>query len=250
MAAAEETGAKPPELALFTDFDGTLVEIAATPQAIVLPPDTAALLGQANRDFGGAFAIVTGRALADLEHYLGPLPVIVAGSHGAELRLADGTAHAVSGALREGAALIAQALAPLLAEHSSLRLETKPGAVALHYRQAPQLEETARAAMRAALVPGFALLAGKMVLEARPEAAGKGAAIRALMAVPPFLGRKPVFIGDDTTDEDGFAVVQDLGGVGIKVGEGPTIARLRVNGVAAARAVIRQLGEQVARAAA
>jgi trehalose 6-phosphate phosphatase len=249
MTAAEETGATPPELALFSDFDGTLVDIAATPDAITVPLDTRALLAAAVRDLDGAFAVVTGRAIADLERHIGPLEVAVAGSHGAELRFADGTALGVGEAALAGASAVTAALEPLLAAHPGLLLESKPGAVALHYRLAPELAEPCRAAMHAALLlaPGFTMLQGKMVLEARPRAVGKGVAIRAFMAEPPFAGRHPIFIGDDTTDEDGFAVVQEMGGIGIKVGAGPTGARLRVQNVAAARTTIRQLAEEAAR---
>ena len=130
-----------------------------------------------------------------------------------------------------------------------LLMETKEGAVALHYRQAPELEATARDAMEEALnnAPDFTLVPGKMVFEARPSGVNKGDALRAFMREEPFIGRTPIFIGDDVTDEDGFIAAQELGGVGIKLGEGETSARMRIANVASVHALIKGLGDIAAR---
>ncbi len=116
-----------------------------------------------------------------------------------------------------------------------LILETKPGAVALHYRRAPEREAACRAAMQAALaaMPGFHLIEGKMVLEAKPAHVNKGQAIENLMKSKPFAGRLPVFAGDDRTDEDGFGVVKALKGVTIKIGPGASLAEHRIPSVEA-----------------
>jgi trehalose 6-phosphate phosphatase len=133
----------------------------------------------------------------------------------------------------------------LAAHHPNLLVETKRGSVALHYRLAPQLEEACLQAMQAAVAasPGLTLLRGKMVVEAKPGGASKGHAIEDFLREAPFAGRTPVFIGDDVTDEVGFSTVQRLGGVGIKVGEGATVAWRRLADPSALR---RELQEAVA----
>jgi len=238
-----------PQLAIFTDFDGTLVEIAETPDAVELADDLTEQLERAARELDSAFAVITGREISDIDRYLAPLHLPVAGAHGTQRRRADGTFEEVDPAALLGAEEIANAVAPLVAANPSLLLETKEGAVALHYRQAPELESAVRTAMEQAIhtVTDFTLVPGKMVLEARPRAVSKGQALRAFMREEPFLGRTPIFIGDDTTDEDAFVAAQELGGVGIKLGEGDTAARMRIANVASVHALIRGLGEIAAR---
>jgi trehalose 6-phosphate phosphatase len=116
-------------------------------------------------------------------------------------------------------------------------VETKRGSVALHYRQAPENEELCLRTMESAVQasPGLTLQKGKMVVEAKPGGASKGRAIEAFLQEPPFAGRAPVFIGDDITDEAGFSTVQRLGGLGIKVGAGHTVAWRRIPDPAALR---------------
>lgn len=244
----QAAGGKPsPRFAIFTDFDGTLVELAETPDGIDVPDDLASEMIGAAEKVGGALAVISGRELADLERYLPP-GIAVAGSHGNERRRADGTRIEADTAHGERAAAIAVQLKDTVEQHPVLLLERKAASVALHYRQAPELADTCRAAMTAALdaVPGFELLEGKMVIEARPAATGKADAIRAFMEEAPFAGRLPVFLGDDTTDEDGFRAAQELGGVGIKIGEGQTLARIRTPDVASARAIIVGLAQRAA----
>jgi trehalose 6-phosphate phosphatase len=227
-------------LAIFADFDGTLVEIAEAPDRIRVPPDLAERLAAAARALGGAFAIISGRALDDLSGYL-PDGLSMAGGHGTERRLPDGSR--VLMADRQQVRSIAAGLAPLLAGHAGLLLEEKAGSVALHFRKAPELEDLCRAAMERVLAahPDFVAMRGKMVIEARPMGVSKAEAIRAFMAEAPFSGRRPVFFGDDVTDEDGFEAVQELGGIGVKVGGGPTRAKLRTANVASTLATILDL---------
>jgi trehalose 6-phosphate phosphatase len=125
---------------------------------------------------------------------------------------------------------VEEAALRLAAQHPRLRVEIKRGSIALHYRQAPELEAQCVAVMQAAVEesPGLTLLRGKMVVEAKPGGASKGHAIEAFMHEPPFLGRKPVFVGDDITDEVGFATVQAMQGLGVKVGEGASVAWQRL----------------------
>ncbi|KKC32185.1 trehalose-phosphatase [Devosia psychrophila] len=238
-----------PLLAIFTDFDGTLVELADTPDSIQVDDTLADQIQRAVTELDSAFAVLTGREISDIDKYLAPLHLPIAGAHGTQRRRADGFVETVDPAAVLGAEQIAQALESLVIANPSLILEPKEGAVALHYRQAPELEDAVRIAMEEAVhnVPDFTLVPGKMVLEARPRAASKGEALRAFMREEPFLGRTPIFIGDDTTDEDAFIAAQDLGGVGIKLGDGETAARMRIPNVASVHALIRGLGDIVAR---
>lgn len=214
--------------ALFVDFDGTLAEIAPRPDAVALPAGMVQLLATLHTRLGGALAVVSGRPIAQLDAYLAPLSLPAAGLHGAERRSASAVVTRLPAA--DLGPVVAE-LQTLAALHAGLLVEPKPGAVALHYRLAPDCEALALQAMQAALQrsPGMVLMHGKMVIEMKPAEASKGRAIEAFMAEPPFAGRRPLFAGDDTTDESGFAVVQAAGGIGIKVGPGPTQARHRLD---------------------
>jgi trehalose 6-phosphate phosphatase len=233
-----------PDCALFLDFDGTLVEIAAHPEAVVVPLGLVGTLGRIQRWLGGAAAVISGRSIAQIDRFLDPLVLCVAGVHGAERRRSDG-----SMAWRAVPPLqaVEDAASELVRSYPALRLETKRGSLALHYRQAPELEPLCLEALSAAIArsPGLALLRGKMVVEAKPAGVSKGGAIEAFLEEPPFAGRLPVFIGDDVTDEAGFAVVQARGGLAVKVGEGPTAASQRLaNPMAMREALERALARE------
>jgi trehalose 6-phosphate phosphatase len=240
----------PSRVAVLTDFDGTLVEIAETPDAVQVPASLPALLGRASAGLDSAFAVITGRKIADIDRFLAPLSIAVAGSHGIHRRRADGSFEDASGEIIAAARGIASALEPFVAAHPALLLEPKDGAVALHYRQAPELEQLCHKAMTEAIegAEGFVPVAGKMVIEARPKGISKGTALRAFMQEEPFAGRVPVFIGDDTTDEDAFVVAQELGGIGIKLGHGETAAKMRIADVASVHALIQGLGKRASEA--
>lgn len=238
-----------PQLAIFTDFDGTLVELADTPDDIAIPDSLPEQIERAVRELDSAFAVLTGRQIADIDRFLAPLHLPIAGAHGTQRRRADGIVEATDPGAVLAAEEIAHAVSPLVVAHPSLLLEPKEGTVALHYRQAPELETAVRIAMEEAVhsVADFTLVEGKMVLEARPRGISKGTALRAFMREEPFVGRTPIFIGDDTTDEDAFIAAQELGGVGIKLGEGDTAARMRIANVASVHALIKGLGDIAAR---
>jgi trehalose 6-phosphate phosphatase len=248
MHEAPQAGAGQPvpRLALFTDFDGTLVDIAATPDGIAVPEGLTEELDAAAQRFGHALAVVTGRRLADIDLFLNQPSFAVAGSHGAERRRADGSLVVPADDVRAGAEALAERLRPFVAEHEGLLLEVKDAAVALHFRLAPEQEAACADAIRAAAaeVDGFTVVAGKQVFEARPTGIDKGEAVRAFMQEEPFAGRLPIFIGDDLTDEDGFRAAQEMGGIGIKLGPGDTLARLRIPDVATAHALIHELAER------
>ena len=136
-----------PQLAIFTDFDGTLVEIAETPDAVEVPESLADQLQRAAQELDSAFAVLTGREIADIDRYLAPLHLPVAGAHGTQRRRADGVVETVDPAAIIGAEEIAHAVSPLVMAHPGLLMETKEGAVAVHFRQAPELEAAVRIMM-------------------------------------------------------------------------------------------------------
>ncbi len=223
-----------PSCALFLDFDGTLVDLAHQPDAVVVPARLVRTLEGINQYLGGAVAVVTGRPIGQVDAFLSPLRLPVAGVHGAERRGADGELTLM---YTHSMKKVEDAVLGLVARHPALLIEGKRGSIALHYRQAPQLEQLCLDTMQAAIEdsPGLTLLRGKMVVEAKPSGASKGSAIENYLQEAPFMGRTPVFIGDDITDEVGFAAVQRLGGLGVKVGEGATVAWQRLATPAALR---------------
>jgi trehalose 6-phosphate phosphatase len=226
--------------ALFLDFDGTLVELAPRPEEIVVPPELITLLQQIQQESGGALAIVSGRPLDQLDFFLAPLRLPLAGVHGAERRTADGR---IIDQPVADVHHLRERLLPLVNSHDGLQLEIKRGALAVHYRHAPHLQRRCIDTMIDALKhePGFTMLNGKMVVEAKPHV-NKGDAIAAFLHEAPFRGRRPVFIGDDVTDEAGFALVQSeiMSGLGIKVGAGPSQALARLADTAAVAGLLRR----------
>jgi trehalose 6-phosphate phosphatase len=219
--------------ALFLDFDGTLVDIAAAPDLVRVAPELPDLL-RAIADFlGGSLALVSGRPLDDLVRLLAPFCGVMAGQHGRERRHSDGSV--LRSSVPPALARAATMLADFAQQHPGVMLENKGGTLALHYRQAPSLAAACGELVRRVVdASGGALKAidGKMVVELMPGNAGKGQAIAVFLAEPPFKGRVPVFVGDDTGDEEGFVVVDGLGGISVHVGIGPTAARHRLADVA------------------
>lgn len=218
--------------ALLLDFDGTLAEIAPDPDAVFLEPATAASLVRLAARLGGALALLSGRDLRDLAART-PAGLWRAGGHGLEIASPNAALPAPPPPPP------APVLAALRAARApGTRLELKGPIAALHYRAAPEAEAACLAAAEAAAAaaPGYATQAGKMVVEVKPAAAHKGSALARLMARPPFAGRRPIMLGDDTTDEDAIATAQTLGGLGVRVGPGPSAARLRAPDPAAVRA--------------
>jgi trehalose 6-phosphate phosphatase len=220
--------------ALFLDVDGTLLEIAETPQSVQVPQALRPLLLSLSVRLDGAIALITGRTLNDLDHLFAPLRFSAAGVHGWERR--DATGCVIRPQLDARSLDHAREyLRQFAAQHEGLILEDKGHALALHFRRAPHLSAEASDAVHAAcrrLGGGFAVQAGKCVFEIRPDGCTKGSAVRAFLRERPFFGRLPVYIGDDLTDEDAFAVVNELGGISIKVGNHHnTLAQHRLPGV-------------------
>ena len=205
---------------LFLDIDGTLLDIAPTPDSVIVEPKLLDLLRRLERACEGAIALITGRPIAAVDALFAPLQLPVAGVHGFERRNAQGHyfrpgfVGAGLGFLRSEVTALAQSLHGVL-------LEDKGCAFALHYRQAPNLEETIRlrlARLVSAALPAFELLDGDHVVEIKPIEHDKSSAIEAFMQEEPFSGRMPVFIGDDTTDLDGFAAMKRFNGLAVAVG--------------------------------
>lgn len=225
--------------ALFLDFDGTLADLAPHPDAVAVDADLGDVLARLAARLDGALAIVTGRPISVIDRHFAPHRFDVAGLHGAEMRL-RGVLH--QAARDPHLAVLVARLKDRFALAPGVVVEDKGGSVAVHWRLCPQAQPDVTAALLDGLErlgPGWRLLQGKAVLELLPAAATKGDAIRTFLQEPPFTGRRPVFAGDDVTDEDGFAFVQAVGGLAFRVGLEPTLARRRISSPAALRRVIR-----------
>jgi trehalose 6-phosphate phosphatase len=184
----------------------------------VVPGSLLTLLQNLEARLSGALAIVSGRPITDLDALLAPLQTAAAGEHGAELR------HVSKGPVEQSVDLPVSAAGQLRALNEQLPgtvLELKTASAALHFRAVPEHETAAIAGIRALAKEhaGYELMHGKMVAEFKPAGINKGIAIAQLAAQAPLAGRRPVFIGDDVTDEAGFVVVNELGGLSIRVGQ-------------------------------
>lgn len=223
--------------ALFLDVDGTLIDLAERPDAVVVSVRLRLALQRIFRCNGGALALVSGRRLADLDRLFEPARYPAAGQHGLERRGFQGSVTRAAGL----ASRVSEAAQEILAQANGLEgvvVEHKGLSLAIHYRRAPQLRDWVARATRALLLrlgDEFRLIEGNMVSEIGPSGKDKGAAIAEFMREPPFAGRRPVFVGDDATDEDGFAVVDAFNGLSVKVGPGPSLARWRASGTARVR---------------
>lgn len=224
-----DSGRRPPigllrGASLFLDFDGTLVDIAPSPDAVRVSSELRELLGMLRERLDGRVAILTGRSADEIERLFDPLSLTIGGHHGLETRSGGRSTTIDRPAVLDE--VIAQ-LRPLEQQHPGVLLEEKPLGIALHFRAAPEAEEACRAAVeRVAQSSGLEIQPGKMVFELKPSGADKGKALRRLMSATPFAGTLPVFLGDDLTDEPAFAAAQDMGGAGILIGDrSPSEAR-------------------------
>jgi len=224
---------------LFLDFDGTLTPIAATPDGVAVDQDLLRLLERLRERLDGRLAIVSGRSVATLRE-LGFSPFLLAGTHGLEFARPDGPVEAPD---RPAAVDAAEAAFHAFADDKSgLLVERKSISVGLHFRGAPQWgEEAGGLAADLAARHGLQLQPGKMLFELRPGGADKGSAVHALMSRAPMKAGTPLFIGDDVTDEEGFAAAAELGGNGILVGTPrETRAGFSLEQVAAVRHYLQQ----------
>lgn len=216
--------------ALFLDFDGTLVEIVERPDAVEVDPALRPVLARLQERLHGALAVVSGRPIAFLDEKLAPLRLDAAGLHGLEHRI-GGRLSPCDPATHPRLRVAVEDLKRRIAGREGLLVEDKGCSVALHWRLAPREADFARdtaVALAEGLGDAYRIQFGKAVAEILPSASGKGRIIAAFMEEPPFQGRRPLFIGDDLTDEHGFETVNAMGGVSIRIGEGPTIAARRL----------------------
>jgi trehalose 6-phosphate phosphatase len=237
----------PAEYALFLDFDGTLVAIAERPDDVRLDPETRDALADLNGLLAGALAIVTGREIEVIDRFLAPLRLSIAGVHGLMRRDARGRTF-TSPFDADLPAAIERAVSPLLQKYPGLLVERKFGAVALHYRDHPELEQVSLDALESAIcdLRETEIKRGKMVVELKAIGGNKGAAVADFLKEEPFAGRRAVFAGDDVTDEDAFVLVNARDGISIKVGPGATNAAYRSSGTAEFLDWLRRLPAQLA----
>lgn len=225
------------EWAYFFDLDGTLIDFADTPAAVHVGEALRHLLEQLYRNTGGAVALMSGRAIAEIDRLFPHAHLPVAGQHGLERRGAGGSVerHAVPTQRFERVRL---RMASAVHGKPGLLLENKGLSLALHYRRAPRLAAYAHRLARSMLLMAgrqFCIQRGKYVVEMRPAGRDKGVGILEFMKEEPFRGRTAVFVGDDATDEFGFATINRIGGHSIKVGPGRTVAQWRLASVKAVR---------------
>lgn len=210
----------PPHAALLLDLDGTLIDLAPTPDAVRVPPDLPQTLTRLRTTLGEALAIVSGRSPEQVDALLPGIAHAVAGEHGGAIRYAPGEAVRRAPLPAVNAAWLAGAAA-LVAAHPGTLLEQKQHGFALHYRLAPEAGPALARWLEALLdgVETHVLLRAHMAYEVKPCGADKGRAVGTLMAHAPFAGRVPVYIGDDVTDEDGIRAAEATGGLGLRVAD-------------------------------
>lgn len=220
----------PSRTALFMDLDGTLAPIEARPDHVAPHPERTQLLKTAVERLGGRLAVISGRSLHDLDRILESAVPAAAAIHGLVRRTASGSvlAHPPHPGLDA-----ARVMLDRLSDRPGVLLEDKALGLAVHFRKAPErAEEITNLCRRVAATTGLVVQLGRMVVELRTPGAHKGDSVRAFMAEAPFAGATPVFVGDDITDEDGFAAAEALGGYGVLVGEPrESAARYRLNDV-------------------
>ncbi len=213
-------GVLPPyhSAALLLDLDGTLLDLAPTPDTVVVPAGLTDTLRVIRRQLHEALAVITGREIAVIDALLGDAPHAVAGEHGGAIRPLPGAVVERPALAPPPEAWLAAGVA-LEAAHPGAMFERKPRGFGLHFRLAPHAGPAVYEVL-SALVAGsreFELMQGHMMWEIRPRGIDKGDAVNRLMRSAPFLGRVPVFIGDDVTDEDGMRVARAMGGAGLRV---------------------------------
>ncbi len=204
--------------ALFLDLDGTLVDIAPTPEGIEIPSDLVPTLTRISSALDGALAINTGRPIAEVDTFLSPLRLIASGIHGSEIRTSAGGAIKNNAPLLEPA--IIEAVRDLERIAPGVMVEAKRFSIAVHYRLAPEYAPRLEAEMQAIIGGGpdhLVLSYGRKVLEIVPNQVSKGAALALLMQLPAFRGRRPIMIGDDVSDQSAFEEAERLGGMALRV---------------------------------
>lgn len=208
----------PNRAALLLDIDGTLIDLASTPDSVIVPDGLIDALLRLRRHLGDALAVITGRPLDQVDALLPSAPYAAAGEHGGAIRHAPGDA-IERAALPDLPDIWLDQAAAMVEAHPGSLLERKRRGFVLHYRLAPDAGPALRDAAAALVTPDqrFQVLEASMAWEIRPRGIDKGVAVERLCARVPFAGRLPIFIGDDVTDEDGIRVAHTMGGTGLRV---------------------------------
>jgi len=237
------------EWALFLDFDGTLAELESHPDQVQVPAALTDLLARLATAPDGAVAVVSGRSVVALEALLGPVPIALAGVHGLERRDATGNRHQH----HAGGDVLAAArtrIEQFVHHHPGSYSEDKGIALTLHFRNAPAAAGAAAELLNAEcrrLGDGYHVQHGKEVLELKPAGFDKGSVVAEFMTAPPFLGRLPVYIGDDSTDEDAFRTVRARSGHAVRVGPiDASNAEYQINSVPEVRRWLERIAAQLA----
>jgi trehalose 6-phosphate phosphatase len=231
---------------LFLDVDGTLLDLAETPDSVHVDEGLRGLMSRVDRTLEGGVALVSGRTIAELDRLFEPRRWPAAGVHGLERRDARGHWHVSDTVEPDAMGQARERLRQLSSLFPGTLFEDKGLSVAVHYRLAPGVEDELRRESRLiARETGesFFLLEGRKVLELRPKGTTKAGAIRAFLAEPPFEGRMPIFIGDDVTDQEALAYVQRMGGLAVAVGD-RVEAMMRLSCPRDVRAFLEDLAEQ------
>ncbi|PYE86015.1 trehalose-phosphatase [Pseudoroseicyclus aestuarii] len=227
---------------LFLDLDGTLVDLAPTPDGIQVAPDLGELLGLLYERTEGRTVIISGRAIEDAAQYLQGFGGPMIGGHGAQERLVDGTIKRHELADETTVQRLGDMADSFAATHPGLLCERKPTGVVLHFRKDESLAAPAYAFLRALSEThrGFDLHHSKMAYELRPAGIGKDVSMRKMMQQDGFAGTRPIFFGDDVTDEPALQWVAAQGGIAVKIGEGETAAQARLEDPSSARRTLRR----------
>ena len=232
--------------ALFFDFDGTLVDIAATPDAVFVSAELRDALARLRDKLDGALALVSGRSLMTLDHHFAPLTFDAAGLHGLEVRVAGRVLEREPPSHRLRSAV--EHLRGRVIEWPHAIVEDKVQSVAVHWRLAPEAQEPIREMLEhlsVALGEDFRIQWGKSVAEILPVGYHKGGAIDVLMDMAPFTGRTPIVFGDDVTDEDAFRIVNARGGYSVKVGPEKTAATFQTPNARSVRALVMKWAQEM-----
>jgi len=235
--------------AILLDVDGTLLDIAPTPHGVHVSDDLRMMLARLAARLGGALGLISGRALSDLDRLFAPLRLAAVGGHGAEIRpVAESSAYRMRATpLRPQ---LKQRFAAIAGFDPGIIIEDKGYSIAIHYRLAPQAGGEIIKAVAAICdqdgCDGLSILPGKAVIEIKPRGFDKGSGLQELMSHPPFAGRRPVFVGDDVTDEAAFAILPRFSGIGVSVGGLVPGASFNFDGPKDVRLWLQQLSETTA----